>query len=86
MVEDASRLFIEVGRVLRPGGKYVASTYLPPAAPAAWVHKKAGLYPRAEDELRSAIAAAGLVDFERILMPPFILVKAEKRPSASAAA
>ena len=42
------------------------------------MHKKAGLFPRSEDELRSAIAAAGLVNFERMVMPPFILVKSEK--------
>jgi ubiquinone/menaquinone biosynthesis C-methylase UbiE len=78
LVEDASRLFIEAGRVLRPGGRYVASTYLPPSVLGGWVHKKAGLFPRSEDYLRSAIAAAGLVNFERMVMPPFILVKAEK--------
>jgi ubiquinone/menaquinone biosynthesis C-methylase UbiE/uncharacterized protein YbaR (Trm112 family) len=78
MVEDASRLFIEVGRVLRPGGRYVASTYLPPGLAGSWLHRRAGLYPRGEDELRGALAAAGLVNFERLVMPPFILVKAEK--------
>lgn len=78
-VEDAERMFAEVARVLRPGGRYLASTYLPPNAPTAFVHRKAGLYPRSEHELRTAISGAGLVNFERMLMPPFILVKAERR-------
>ncbi len=84
LILDASRLFIEVGRVLRPGGRYVASTYLPPPWFAALLHRKAGLFPRREDELRSAIAAAGLVSFERLVIPPLIIVKAEKAgPAAS---
>jgi SAM-dependent methyltransferase len=78
LIPDASQLFMEVGRVLRPGGRYVASTYLPPTFPASILHRRAGLYPRGEDELRSAIAAAGLVGFERVLLPPFILIKAER--------
>lgn len=78
LVEDASRLFIEVGRVLRPKGRYLVSTYLPPGGLGKALQHKAGLFPRGEDELRSAIAAAGLVQFERMVLPPFILVKAEK--------
>jgi ubiquinone/menaquinone biosynthesis C-methylase UbiE/uncharacterized protein YbaR (Trm112 family) len=78
LVADLNRLLIEVGRVLRPGGRYVASTYLKPGFPASALHRKAGLFPRDEDELRSAIAAAGLVAFDRVVMAPFLLVKAEK--------
>lgn len=84
-VEDARRMFNEVARVLRPGGRYLASTYLPPAKPVAFLHRKSGLFPREEDELRRLITDAGLINFERMLMPPFILVKAEKplrQPSA----
>ncbi|MGA9525783.1 MAG: class I SAM-dependent methyltransferase [Myxococcaceae bacterium] len=78
LVEDAARLFVEVSRVLRPGGRYVATTYLPPGFPAAFVHRQVGLHPRTEVELRAALTAAGLVRFERMLLPPFIVVKAEK--------
>lgn len=81
LVEDASRLFIEVGRVLRPGGAYVVSSYLPPGFLQKSMHHWAGLFPRGEDELRSAIASAGLVNFERMVLPPFIVVKA-LRPKA----
>lgn len=79
LIPDATRLFMEVGRVLRPGGRYVASTYLPPRFPASTLHRRAGLHPRSEEELRSTVAAAGLVGFERVLLPPFILIKAEKQ-------
>lgn len=78
LIAEANRLFADVARVLRPGGRFVASTYLPPGFPLTAVHRKAGLYPRTEDDLRSMAAASGLVNFERMVLPPFILVKAEK--------
>lgn len=78
LIGDLSRLFLEVGRVLRPGGRFVASTYLPPGSLGQLLHRRAGLHPRSEDDLRSASAAAGLVGFERMVLPPFILVKAQK--------
>lgn len=77
-IADASRLFIEAARALRPGGHFIASTYQPPGFAGGIVHKQLGLHPRSEDELRSGMAAAGLTNFERILLGPFILVKAEK--------
>lgn len=75
---DVTKLLAEVLRVLRPGGRYIASSYLPPGFALAAAHRRAGLHPRTEEELRSAITGAGLVSFERMLLPPFILVKAEK--------
>lgn len=80
LMSDARKLFMEVARVLKPGGRYVASTYLPPGFPASVLHRRAGLFPRGEDELRESIAAAGLTHFERVLLPPFILIKAERAP------
>lgn len=77
-IEDMGRLLLEVGRVLRPGGRLVASTYQPPSGPAAVLHRRAGLHPRHEDELRAAVAAAGLVNFERLRLPPSLVLKAEK--------
>lgn len=77
-IEDLSRLFAEVMRVLRPGGRYVGTSYLPPRFPGSLLHARAGLHPRREEDLRSAITFAGLTHFERMVMPPFILVKAEK--------
>jgi len=70
-------LLREVHRVLAPGGRYVASTYLPPRLRAGqWLQASAGLYPRTEDTLQRALKAAGFRGFERLLLPPFILVKA----------
>ena len=76
--EDLTELLSEVRRVLEPGGRFVATSYLPPSFPGSLVHRKAGLFPRGEDELRFALAAAGLGNFERMRMPPFILVKGER--------
>lgn len=78
LISDLPRLFSEIARVLRPGGRYVASTYVPPGMLLGAVHRRAGLHPRGEDELRSAAAAAGLVRFERVRLDPFIVMKAEK--------
>ncbi|MBZ4417014.1 class I SAM-dependent methyltransferase [Myxococcus sp. RHSTA-1-4] len=77
-VADLGRMMLEVARVLRPGGRWVASTYVPPGAPTARVHRKLGLHPRGESELRAEAAAAGLVRFERVALPPLLVVKAEK--------
>jgi SAM-dependent methyltransferase len=78
LIADGSRMLMEVGRVLRPGGRYVASTYLAPGKLGRAVHRRAGLHPRTEAELRSLIAASGLVNFERMVLPPYIVVKAER--------
>jgi len=81
---DVNALFDEVARVLRPGGRYVASTYLPPRFGAA-LQRRVGLYPRSEADLRGAMTRAGLVQIERLLLSPSVVFKAEK-PGASAAA
>jgi SAM-dependent methyltransferase len=77
LIENAAQLFLEIGRVLRPGGRYVASTYLPSPLLGSKLHHKAGLYPRKEEELREGLAAAGMVGFERMVMSPFLLLRAE---------
>jgi ubiquinone/menaquinone biosynthesis C-methylase UbiE len=76
--EDLDALFQEVGRVLAPGGRFVASAYVPPVLPARWLHRKLGLHPRTEGTFRQAAGRAGLVNFERILLDPFLVLKAER--------
>ncbi|QRK04809.1 class I SAM-dependent methyltransferase [Archangium violaceum] len=77
-IADIGRLLLEVGRVLRPGGRFVASTWLPPGRATAFVQRQAGLHPREEEELRDALSAVGLVGFARLRLPPLLVVKAEK--------
>ncbi len=77
-IADLSRLLLEVARVLRPGGRFVASTWLPPGRASAFVQRRAGLHPREEEELRDALSAVGLVGFARLRLPPLLVVKAEK--------
>lgn len=78
LIEDVSRLFLEVARALRPGGRYVGTTYLPPGPITSVLHRRAGLHPRKETELRNALAGAGLLNYERMVLPPFLLLRAEK--------
>ncbi|MCP3060698.1 methyltransferase domain-containing protein [Myxococcus sp. K38C18041901] len=77
-VEDLGRLMLEVARALRPGGRWVASTYAPPGSASGLLHRRAGLHPRNEATLRAAAGAAGLVRFERVALPPLLVLKAEK--------
>lgn len=76
-VVDLDPLLRECCRVLVPGGTLVATTYetggfLQP------VHRGAGLHPRTEAQLREATARTGLIAFERVKVPPFLLWKVER--------
>ena len=74
---DLDGLLREVARTLKPGGRFVATTY-EAGAILERVHRAAGLFPRSEAALRQAAQAAGLVKFERVKVPPFLLWKAER--------
>jgi ubiquinone/menaquinone biosynthesis C-methylase UbiE len=76
---ELETLFAEVGRVLRPGGRYVASSYLPPGRAASALHRKAGLHPHRPERIAELVAEAGLVKLERLQLPPLWVFKAEKR-------
>jgi SAM-dependent methyltransferase len=70
-------LLREVQRVLKPGGRFVATTY-EPSAITRGLHQRAGLHPRDEITLRAAADRAGLIAFERVKVPPFLLWKVER--------
>lgn len=75
-VSALGTLMLEVARVLKPGGRFVASTF-DTLHGARGVHQ-AGLYPRTNDELRRAAEAAGLVNYERVKVGPVLVFKAER--------
>ena len=75
-VEELDTLLSEVARVLKPRGRFVATTY--EAGFTQKLHEGAGLHPRTETQLRDAAARAGLVAFERVRVSPFLLWKAER--------
>ena len=76
-LEELETLLAEVARTLKPGGRFVATTY-EVGKMALSMHRGAGLFPRSEQTLRSAAAKAGLVEFERVKVSPFLLWKAER--------
>lgn len=77
LVEGLEALMAELFRVLRPGGVWVASTFLPPA-PLQPIHRALGLFGRQEEPLRVAAERAGFARFERVQMAPVMIVRAEK--------
>ncbi|MCI0571861.1 MAG: methyltransferase domain-containing protein [Myxococcaceae bacterium] len=76
LVADAEGLFTEVGRVLRPGAPYVLATTLP--RPGQKLQARLGVHLRSEERLRAGLEAAGLVRVERLALPPFLVLRAEK--------
>jgi SAM-dependent methyltransferase len=75
-VADLDRLLDEVARVLKPRGRFVATTF-EPAGFTRPVHQEAGLHPRGEIALRESADRAGLIHFERMKVPPFLIWKVE---------
>ncbi len=76
---DPRAVLAEVSRVLEPGGRFVCGTVIRegPGVVHA-VEERAGLHRRTEEELRSLVAAAGLVRYERVLVPPLVVFRAER--------
>lgn len=76
-IEDLDALLHEAARALKPGGRFVATTYEAGSLLKS-LHVGAGLFPRSEEVLRTAASRAGLVNFERVKVSPFLLWKATK--------
>ncbi len=77
LLDDLDTLLSEVARVLKPRGRFVATTY-EVGAMTRPLHRGVGLHPRSEATLRGISSRAGLVAFERVKVPPFVLWKVER--------
>ena len=77
LVNGLDALMVELFRVLKPGGTWVASTFLPPR-PLQPVHRALGLFGREEEQLRAAAERAGFARFERVRMAPVLVVRASR--------
>ncbi len=88
-----SAAMAEISRVLKPGGVFVASTFLDPTSPLGELLGDTTVLPLAqalgaqrsssyrwwnEQELRDLCAMVGLVDFQRIRTRQFILLNVTK--------
>jgi ubiquinone/menaquinone biosynthesis C-methylase UbiE len=76
-IRDLKSLLAEIARVLKPGGRYVASHLLVPPLLGPF-HAAAGVHPRSERLLRDATEAAGLVRFERVKVAQMVMFKVER--------
>lgn len=77
LYRDVRAVIREVARILGPGGSFVCATLLPERLGA--IDRAVGVHRRGEDELRQLCEAAGLVDFERVLLPPWIVFRVTRR-------
>ncbi|HEY0838594.1 MAG TPA: class I SAM-dependent methyltransferase [Vulgatibacter sp.] len=69
----------EISRVLAPGGRFVCATFLPERVrPLKDLERRAGIVRREEGELRRLCESAGLRDFERMVLHPWIVFRARK--------
>ncbi len=75
-VADLASLLADARRVIRPRGKFVASTYEASSATRK-LHERAGLHPRTEAEIRASAERAGFIRFERIRTGSVLVWSAE---------
>jgi ubiquinone/menaquinone biosynthesis C-methylase UbiE len=73
-IPDKGRLFVEIARVLRPGGRFalqeiLAGAVQPAHYPMPWAATAAESFLPTEEELRDALATAGLREVAREALP-----------------
>jgi SAM-dependent methyltransferase len=68
----------EVARILSPGGSFACATLLPDRPLLDRLEATAGVQRRDEASLRRLCEAAGLEEFERVLLPPWIVFRVQK--------
>ncbi len=76
---DPRAVLGEVARVLKPGGRFVCATVTGDDAGALHgVEARLGLHRHSEETLRSLCHAAGLDRFERVRLPPIVVLRVTK--------
>lgn len=75
-IADLDLLLAEAARVLKPGGRLVASAWEAGSLTGP-MHRALGLHPRNAEELRERALRAGFIRFERVRVAPFLTWKVE---------
>lgn len=75
---DLETLAAELHRVMAPGARYVASTFEASRSGSSLLQKAAGLTPRSENAVRSALEFAGFRIIERVRTAPYLIFVATR--------
>jgi SAM-dependent methyltransferase len=92
LYSDAGRVVAESARVLAPGGRWIASSFLSPDFIARrrtvrrWVAQTTGVYPVTRGHLQEWVEAAGLEHYDELRLGKYVLVWADKPTTAEKAA
>ncbi|AKU90089.1 methyltransferase domain-containing protein [Vulgatibacter incomptus] len=78
LYDEPSQVLAEVARTLAPGGAFVCATLLEGLKPLDRLERKVGIRRFEEAELRRLCDEVGLVGFERLLLPPWIVFRVTK--------
>jgi SAM-dependent methyltransferase/uncharacterized protein YbaR (Trm112 family) len=83
LLGDQPALFAEVARVLVPRGRFVATLHLPGRTVGALLYPALGLRAPSEEAMKDALTRAGFYNLERVLVPPLMVLKAERAEDKS---